>query len=288
MYMRISVDNSVVEMLNERISKLEEAINADCISVSGPILPGVDQHFNKALQSIPGTRRDVLAVILQTPGGVVEIADRMVQATRHLYGEGEVHFYVPDQAMSAGTIMALSGDRIFMNYFSVLGPIDPQVPKGDKLLPALAYLSEYDALIEKSRNGTLTAAEFTLLNKFDIGELHTFKQAKDLSIELLEKWLSTFKFKDWDITESRRVQVTEEMRKARAKQIASDLMDHNKWHSHSRCISMDILVNQLKIKIDNYWDNPPVRQSLHNYWDLLADFLQQKAISTFVHSRYYI
>ena len=32
----------------------------------------------------------------------------------------------PDRAMSAGTIFALSADRIMMDYFSCLGPIDPQ------------------------------------------------------------------------------------------------------------------------------------------------------------------
>ena len=34
----------------------------------------------------------------------------------------------------------MSGDAIFMDYFSVLGPIDPQLPKGDTMVPALGYL----------------------------------------------------------------------------------------------------------------------------------------------------
>jgi ClpP class serine protease len=38
-----------------------------------------------------------------------------------------VNFVVPDYAMSAGTIFCMSGDKIFMDYASALGPIDPQV-----------------------------------------------------------------------------------------------------------------------------------------------------------------
>ena len=37
-----------------------------------------------------------------------------------------------------------------MDYYSVLGPIDPQVNRGEGLVPALGYLKKYDELIEKS------------------------------------------------------------------------------------------------------------------------------------------
>ena len=42
--------------------------------------------------------------------------------------------------MSAGTIFALSADTILMNYFSALGPIDPQIEKDGKSASALSYL----------------------------------------------------------------------------------------------------------------------------------------------------
>ena len=38
----------------------------------------------------------------------------------------QVDFIIPDKAMSAGTVCALSGDNIYMDYYSQLGPIDPQ------------------------------------------------------------------------------------------------------------------------------------------------------------------
>ena len=46
--------------------------------------------------------------------------------------------------MSAGTILCMSGDKIFMDYASILGPIDPQVPTPDTgdYVPALGYLDK--------------------------------------------------------------------------------------------------------------------------------------------------
>jgi len=107
----------LTELLKKRLFDVETKLNADCVCLFGPILYGVEQRFNNALTVFP-SRRDALAVILDTPGGVVEVAERMVQSSRHYYKE--VYFIVPNQAMSAGTVFAMSGDKILMNYFSVL------------------------------------------------------------------------------------------------------------------------------------------------------------------------
>ena len=69
--------------------------------------------------------------------------------------------------MSAGTIFALSADRIMLDYFSCLGPIDPQIEKEGRLVPALAYLSQFERLNAKAEAGALTTAEYALLSKLD-------------------------------------------------------------------------------------------------------------------------
>jgi ClpP class serine protease len=84
-------------------------------------------------------RRNRLAVILTSPGGSAETVEKLVDIIRHHYGE--VYFVIPDEAMSAGTIFAMSGDKIFMDYTSSLGPIDPQVRNGKEWVPALGYLA---------------------------------------------------------------------------------------------------------------------------------------------------
>ncbi len=58
--------------------------------------------------------------------------------------------------MSAGTIRAMSGDRILMNYTTSLGPVDPQVFNGQRFVPALNYHDKVAELIAKSQSGSLT------------------------------------------------------------------------------------------------------------------------------------
>ena len=114
---------------------------------------------------------------------------------------------VPDYAMSAGTVLVMSGDEIWMDYFSTLGPIDPQLERRDGregFIPALGYLEKYNDFVEKSRRGTLTSAEAAyFIQNFDAGDLYSYEQAKKLSIDLLKKWLARYKFKNWKRTERR-------------------------------------------------------------------------------------
>ena len=78
-----------------------------------------------------------------------------------------------------------------MNYFSCLGPIDPQIEKDGKFVPAMSYLNQYQRLCAKSESGQLNMAELILLNNFDPGELYQFEQARLLSQDLLtESWTS--------------------------------------------------------------------------------------------------
>src|SRR5690606_8491564 len=118
----------------------------------------------------------------------------------------------------AGTVLAMCGDEIWMDYFSFLGPIDPQVKNREgRWVPALGYISKYNALMKKASVGALSTAEMAvLLEKFDQGDLFSYEQARDLSIDLLEKWLVRYKFKDWKLTEERGAKVTDGMKSERA------------------------------------------------------------------------
>ena len=47
-----------------------------------------------------------------------------------------------------------------MDHLSCLGPIDPQIEKDGKLVPALSYLNQYERLNKKAQEGVLTAADW--------------------------------------------------------------------------------------------------------------------------------
>ena len=103
----------------------------------------------------------------------------------------------------------MSGDNIYMDYYSVLGPIDPQMQnKEGKWVPALGYLDKINELIQKAQNNTLTQAEFIILKDFDLAELRAYEQAKELTIDLLKSWLVRYKFKTWKTHKKSGIKVT--------------------------------------------------------------------------------
>ena len=214
----------------------------------------------------------------------------MVNIIRRHYKE--VNFIVPDFAMSAGTILCMSGDSIYMDYSSYLGPIDPQIQVGDQFVPALGYLDKVNELIEKSRLGILTDAEFVLLQNQDLAKLRSYEQAKDLSISLLKEWLVQYKFKNWENHQSNPDKigstVTLKEKEDRAIEIARQLNDNTLWNSHGRGIGMQKLRETLKLKIDDLDDDKELKKKVRIYNDLVCDYCDKQGSGLFLHSRTFI
>ena len=122
------LDDHIKNQLDTYIAEVGKQLgDVDTMSISGPIIPNVDQCIRDAIE-MKTSIAETLAIILHTPGGIVETVERMVQIIRNFYKK--VIVIVPDSAMSAGTVFTLSADEIMMDYFSQLGPIDPQIWKG--------------------------------------------------------------------------------------------------------------------------------------------------------------
>ena len=278
------LDDYIKEQLNRHLGKIEQSLNADVISIISPILYGLDVRVRHAIE-LNTEKRNTLAVIHDTTGGVVEVVERIVDCIRHFYKE--VIFIVPDKAMSAGTIFALSGDKIMMDYFSCLGPIDPQIEKDGKLVPALAYLNQFDRLNKKAEDGKLTSAEYALLNKLDLGELYQFEQARELSCELLIEWLTKYKFKNWTKTRTNQTLVTDQIRKDRANEIATLLNDTERWHTHGRGIGKQTLISEIGLEIEDYTEIDGLGSVIREYFELLKDYIVKEKLVYFIHSRGY-
>lgn len=133
----------------------------------------------------------------------------------------------------------------------------------------------------------MTTAEFALLNKLDLGELYQFEQAKELSIELLVKWLSQYKFKDWHKTETHGHNVTDDLKKERAEEIATKLSDNEHWHSHARGINMQTLIDELNLKIEDYSKKRKLNALVKSYYSLLQDYMARENMTIFVHTKEY-
>lgn len=278
------LDDYIRDQLNQHAENIEKIIDADVMSIISPIFPGLDVRVRDVVEKF-SSHRKTICIILDTSGGIVEIVERMVEAIRHHYQE--VIFVIPNKAMSAGTVFVMSGDRILMDFFSCLGPIDPQIEKDGKLVPALSYLNQFEKLNKKATKGELTSAEYALLSKLDLGELYQFEQARELSKELLVKWLSIYKFKDWQTTETRKIPVTQQIKQDRANEIAEILSDNSHWHSHGRSINMKSLVEELKLKIEDFSSIEGLSPLIREYFELIIDYMNREQIGSFVHSKEY-
>jgi ClpP class serine protease len=144
----VSSNLYIEQQLQSRIADLGAQTKADVITYVGPLYNPLDDLIRYAIEAIdPHKQR--LCVVLETEGGQIETAERIANTFRHFYPE--VWFVIPNFAMSAGTVLTMFGDRIFMDYYSNLGPIDPQIAKGDGFVPALGYLGEVRRIDRKIR-----------------------------------------------------------------------------------------------------------------------------------------
>jgi hypothetical protein len=276
------VQLAVQSWADAKLVEIEQHTALDVLTVMSPISFGLEHLVRRGVQSITG-RRAGLLVILDTPGGIVEIVERIVRVLRQHYQD--VRFLIPDRAMSAGTILAMSGDHILMDYHSCLGPIDPQVERGGRLVPALSYLVQFDRLRRKALEGSLSSAEMLLLQKLDLAELHHFELQRQLSVSLLRDWLVRFKFKHWHRTEARGLVVDQDMRQRRATEIADALSNQERWSTHGRSIDLDILRHELRLQIDDFGDDARLSSLVSDYFWVLRDHIENNHLPGTVHSR---
>lgn len=279
------LDRSIFELIDTRARELENLLNSDLIFYHGQIHPALFRTFRDFIEEVErGSKRTggIISVVLRTNGGSAETTERMVGVLRKHYSQ--VNFIVPDVAMSAGTIFCMSGDKIYMDYASSLGPIDPQVqlPDTGDLVPALGYI---DKVAEIARKKKISPADVVMLKSIDLAKLALFEQGRDLSIDLLKDWLVTYKFRDWTKhrTTNPGSDVTKEEKEKRARTIAKELSNHKRWRSHGRNLDVEKL-KSLRIEIDDYSDNQNLRDAIRGYNDPLTGYIDRNGLNFHLHN----
>lgn len=281
-------DDIIFSVVREAQADLEKRLDADVMYFNSEIRMNIFSWFREIVEKIAARqdKRDAIAIFLTTPGGQAEAVEKLVEVLRHHYKL--VYFIVPVAAMSAGTIFCMSGDKIYMDYSSSLGPIDPQVPdrEGNFLVPALGYLDKVNELVAKSGNNTITPVEFQWIMNQDMAMLRFYEQARDLSVALLERWLVQYKFKDWVTHRSHNVgaPVTPDEKAARARDIAQLLSSNGHWHSHGRMISMRTLRERCNLEIDDFGEDPELQRAVRRYNDTLSEYLSRVEIRSYLYS----
>lgn len=284
------LDRVIFDTVGEAEEGVEAILNCDMLYYYGELRTGNFTSFRDSIERLAerGEKRNALGLCLTTPGGQAEAVERMVEVIRHHYGE--FYVVVPNTAMSAGTIFCMAADKIYMDYSSALGPIDPQVADRDNrgLVPALGYLDKVEELIRKSIDNTISPAEFQMLQSLDLAMLRFYEQAKELSINLLKKWLTEYKFANWTThrTTDPGSAVTAEQKLERAEEIATKLSDNKLWHSHGRMIGMKTLQSELRLEIEDFRSQPDLNLKLRRYCDTLTGYLERHGMPFSIFSRH--
>lgn len=281
------VNRATQAELNNLLTQIEELFHADFLNINGSIGGGLDTLLLNIVEDLAEdpNKRDCLLVMITTNGGDALTVERIVNIFRKHYSE--VNFIVPDFAYSAGTILCMSGDNIYMDYYSALGPIDPQIQnKEGRWVPALGYLDKIQELLDKAERGEISEAEFLILKDFDLAEIRAYEQAKELTIDLLQEWLVKYKFKNWiDHKDGRSVSIEEKRKKAQ--EIAEELNNYRRWKSHGRPLSIDTLT-KIGLKIEDFSQNSDIKKAIRRYYEMMSDYAMKNGIEGFLQSRRFI
>jgi ClpP class serine protease len=133
-------------------------------SIKAPFIPPPFQSINLQdmqgfMAALHGLKGETLDLILHSPGGSLEAADQIVQYLRRKYDN--IRAIIPQNAMSAATMIACACDEIIMGKQSAIGPIDPQLtlpgPHGQFTTPAQAILDDFEKAKESITTDQKTA-----------------------------------------------------------------------------------------------------------------------------------
>lgn len=139
--------------------------------------------FMQAVYKLDKTKG--LDLILHTPGGDIAATESIIDYLHSIF-DGNIRTIVPQMAMSAGTMIALSSDVIMMGKQSSLGPIDPQFGG----VACGAVLDEFEqAKNDVKKDISCLGLWQVIISKYNPTFLVACARAQEWSIELAKKWI---------------------------------------------------------------------------------------------------
>lgn len=163
-----------------------------------------------------------LDLVLHTPGGDTAATESIVD---YLWSKfhGDIRCFVPQMAMSAGTMIACSCREIWMGKQSSLGPIDPQFGRS----PAHGVIEEFERACREVQADPRTAPIWqAVVAKYPPAFLGECQKAIAWSNSLVEAWLR------------RNMLANQPDQDARVQTILRELADHSVSLAHNRHLSL--------------------------------------------------
>ncbi len=174
-----------------------------------------------------------LDLILHTGGGNIAAAESIMDFLLDLY-HGDVEVFVPQVALSAGTIMACGAKKIHMGTYSSLGPIDPHIGS----TPVWSILEDFkEAKRDIAINESNYLVWLPILQKYSVGIVSECNVLNQLSASVAKKWLNRESGMFGDLKSIDR--------EKKASEIVRELSNYSKFKSHDRHISMNECKNEI-------------------------------------------
>lgn len=168
-------------------------------------------------------REKGLDLFLHTPGGDLAATESLVDYLRKMFGT-DIRAVIPQEAMSAGTMIALSCKSIVMGKHSNIGPIDPQLGS----ISAHGIVEEFaDAKREIKADPSTIPVWQAILSKYHPSLVGDCIKADRWAKTLVKEWLKTGMFAGKPDAD------------AKADTVVDYLADHALTLSHARHISAE-------------------------------------------------
>jgi hypothetical protein len=184
-----------------------------------------DVDMNGFMESVHGmkNREKGLDLILHTPGGGIAATESIVNYLHSAFGSN-IRCFVPQMAMSAGTMIACSCREIYMGRQSSLGPIDPQY----RGTPCHGVVEEFETAAKEIKADPSKLEVWRLvIEQYSPTFIGECQKAIDLSEILVKKWL-----KDWMFSGDSNAE-------QRARKAIKALNNHQDTKTHDRHIPAD-------------------------------------------------
>lgn len=205
-----------------------------------------DNDMNGFMNAVYGLEKGKgLDLILHTPGGTIASACAIVGYLKSIF-KNNIRCFIPQTAMSAGTMIACSCNCIFMGNHSSIGPIDPQfgvISTGDVIEEASK------AKDEMSKDQGTIPYWTSLLSKYPPAFIGKCEKAVQFAAENVEKWLSENMFLD------------DPDGKDKAKYVVSQLSDHVLTKQHDKHIEI-AEAKALGLHVESIEDDPQLQDAL--------------------------
>lgn len=146
-----------------------------------------DKDINALMENVHRLDKEKgLDIILHTPGGDLAATEQIIYYLKS-YFNSDIRAIVPQMAMSAGSLIAVSCKSIIMGRQSCIGPFDPQLNG----VPCQSVLREFKkAIADVEQRPASLGLWQTIISKLNPTFITLCEQADELSEELTEKILS--------------------------------------------------------------------------------------------------